>query len=185
MKMTAPASPIPERTLVLVGMMGAGKTVIGRQLAARLGLPFVDSDAEIEAAAGMTIAQFFERYGEPAFREGEQRVLARLLAGPRCVLSTGGGAFINEETRALIKAGAVSVWIKADLETLVRRTEHRDDRPLLLGGDLRQRLADLLAQREPVYAQADMVLISDDRPLDDTVEQLLEALRDTMKQVRV
>ena len=166
-----------DRTLVLVGMMVAGKSAVGRKLAARLGLPFVDSDAEIETAAGMTISRFFEERGEAEFRQGERRVIARLLDGPVCVLSTGGGAFMDDETRALIKQKAVSIWIKADLDTLVKRAARKTDRPLLQGGDLRTRMEQILAEREPTYAEADMNVISDDRPVDDMVERVLHALK--------
>src|ERR1700679_2929074 len=116
----------PDRTIALVGMMGAGKSVVGRRLATRMALPFIDSDAEIESAAGMSIAQFFERYGEQEFREGERRVITRLLAGPVCVLSTGGGAFMDDATRALLHEKAISVWLKADVNVLVERATRRD-----------------------------------------------------------
>jgi shikimate kinase len=184
--MTAPdlASIGSGRSVALVGMMGAGKSAVGRKLAARLKLPFLDSDAEIEAAAGMPIARFFEQFGEPEFRVGERRVIARLLGGERCVLSTGGGAFLDEETRALIREKAVSVWLKADVETLKARATRRDDRPLLKGGDPREILTKLLAERAPVYAEADIAVESDDRPVDDTVERVLKALKDWTKGVR-
>ena len=165
------------RTLVLTGMMGAGKTSVGRRLAAALGLPFADSDVEIESAAGMTISQFFEQFGEEEFRKGERRVITRLLDEPVCVLSTGGGAFMDAETRALIKDKATSIWLHADIDTLLRRTSRRDDRPLLRGGDPRQRLIDLYEQRGPVYATADLTIISDDRPIDETVQAVMTALK--------
>jgi shikimate kinase len=145
-------------------------------LAARLGLPFVDSDAEIETASGMTISQFFETHGEDEFRKGERRVIARLLNGPPCVLSTGGGAFMDAETRALILEKAISVWIKADIEVLVKRAARKDDRPLLQGGDVRERLQSLLAVREPIYAEASLTVESDERPIDDMVERVLNAI---------
>ena len=157
--------------------MVAGKSAVGRRLAARLGLPFVDSDAEIETASGMTISQFFETHGEDEFRKGEKRVIARLLNGPPCVLSTGGGAFMDDDTRALVREKAVSVWIKADIEVLVKRAARKDDRPLLKNGDVRQRLQSLLDAREPAYAEADLTVESDDRPVDDMVERVLNALK--------
>jgi shikimate kinase len=172
------ASIPPGRGVVLVGMMGAGKSAIGRRLAARLGLPFLDSDAEIEAAAGMPIARFVEQFGEPEFRAGERRVIARLLGGGPCVLSTGGGAFLDPDTRALIREKAISVWLKADIETLYTRATRRDDRPLLKSGDPREILAKLLKERAPVYAEADIAVESDDRPVDDTVDRVLKAIRE-------
>src|ERR1043166_3803827 len=127
----------PRKTLVLVGLMGAGKSSVGRRLATRLSLPFVDADQEIEAAAGMTIEEIFGRHGEPAFRDGERRVIARLLDNPVHVLSTGGGAFMDPRTRALIHERATSIWLHAELDELVRRVSRRTDRPLLKGGDPR------------------------------------------------
>ena len=146
------------RTVVLVGLMGAGKTTVGRRLAEQLGAGFRDSDDEVAAAAGMDIPDIFETYGEPAFRRGERRVIARLLAEPPMVLATGGGAFMDAETRAVIAGRAVSVWIRADLDTLVERTARRDDRPLLRNGDPRETLARLMAERHPVYALADVTV---------------------------
>lgn len=168
--------PLRHRTIVLIGMMGSGKSTIGRRLASKLGLAFVDSDQEVEAAAGMTVSQIFERLGEPAFRDGERKVIARLLSGPRLVLSTGGGAFMNEATRALIKNEAVSIWLQADLDVLVDRTSRSDDRPLLKKGDPATILRDLMAVREPVYAQADLTVRSEDRPVDATTDCVLQAL---------
>ena len=150
-----------RRPVVLVGLMGAGKTSVGKRLAAALRVPFVDSDDEIEAAAGMTIPEIFETLGEPAFREGERKVIARLLEGPARVIATGGGAFMNAETRAAIAdAGAVSVWLRADLDTLVERVGRRHTRPLLEGGEPRAILAELMTRRHPVYAGADVVVDS-------------------------
>ena len=143
-----------RRTVVLVGLMGAGKTSVGKRLAESLGVPFRDSDDEIEAAAGMSIPEIFASMGEPAFRAGERKVIARLLDMPPQVLATGGGAFMNAETRALIAEKGVSVWIKADLDTLVERTSRRADRPLLQGGDPRAILGRLMTERHPVYAEA-------------------------------
>lgn len=164
------------RSVVLVGLMGAGKSCVGRRLAARMKLAFLDADAEFEAAAGCTISEYFAKYGEPAFREGERKVIARLMEGPPVVLATGGGAFINEETRARIKDGAVSVWLRADLDLLVRRTSGRDHRPLLKQGDPREILSRLMEQRYPIYAEADLVVDSTDEPPETTVARVLDAL---------
>ena len=165
-----------EKPIVLVGLMGAGKTSIGRRLASRLALPFKDADAEIEAAAGASIPDIFERLGEPAFREGERRVIARLLDEPVHVLATGGGAFMDANTRMLIASRAVSVWLKADLDTLVQRTSRSGHRPLLKTGDPRLILERLIEQRYPVYAEADIVVQSDDRPAERTVDAAFAAL---------
>jgi shikimate kinase len=169
--------PLPERSIVMVGLMGAGKTAIGKRLAASLGLPFVDTDKEIEQAAGCTIPEIFARYGEPAFRDGERRVIARLLAGARCVLATGGGAFMDGETRAAIRAKGLSVWLKADLDTLVRRTARRSNRPLLNSGDPREILSNLMKVRYPVYAEADVHVQSLEAPADETAQRVLDAVR--------
>ena len=173
--MSAPTSR-GGRTVVLIGLMGAGKSSIGRRLANRLGVPFVDADAEIETAAGCTIAEYFERHGETAFRDGERRVIARLLGNPPQVLATGGGAFIVPETRALIAEKAVSVWLRADLDLLVKRCARRDTRPLLKTGDPRKILADLIAERYPVYAQTDVIIDTDDSPHDTMVGRIIAAL---------
>ena len=165
-----------ERTLVLVGLMGAGKSTIGRRLAARLGMPFVDADSEIEAAAGCSIADIFELHGEEAFRDGERRVIERLLGPPVKILATGGGAFMQDETRELIKQGALSLWLRADLDILHRRTSRRTSRPLLLKGNPREVLAGLIAERHPVYAQSDMVIETDDSPHAVVVDRILDAL---------
>lgn len=167
--------PIP-RSIVLVGLMGAGKTSIGKRLAARLHLPFVDADDEIERAAGCSIPEIFERYGEGAFRDGERRVIARLLAGPRCVLATGGGAFVDPDTRAAVKASGLSIWLKADLDTLVRRTARRTNRPLLNRGDPRDVLANLMEIRYPLYAEADIHVQSLEAPPDETTSRVVDAL---------
>jgi shikimate kinase len=170
--------PVPQidRSIVLVGMMGAGKTAIGRRLAAALGWPFTDADQAIETAAGTTIANIFEEIGEPAFRVRERQVIARLLRGKRQVLALGGGAFVDPETRALVRERAVAIWLRADLDVLVRRTARRNDRPLLAGGDPRARLAALLEQRAPIYAEADLVVDSSKGPIGDVVARALEAL---------
>src|SRR2546430_12898864 len=150
-----------RRSVVLVGMMGAGKSSIGRRLAQRLGLAFVDADAEIEAAAGMTIAEIFTSYGEPYFRSGEQRVIARLLDSGSQVLATGGGAFMNAETRAGIRAKGIAVWLKAEFDVLMKRVKRRAtaDRPMLQG-DPAQRIRHLMTERYPVYAEADVTVMS-------------------------
>jgi len=173
-----PRAPVSDnsRSIVMVGLMGAGKSSIGRRLATRLDLPFVDADTEIEAAAGCTIAEFFERHGEAAFRDGERRVIARLLEDGPMVLATGGGAFMDEETRAAIAQTGISVWLRADLDTLVRRTARRAERPLLNTGDPARTLESLMETRHPVYAQADIVVESNDGPPDETVERVVEAL---------
>jgi shikimate kinase len=171
----APPLSLP-RTVALVGLMGAGKTAIGKRLAARLGLPFVDADDEIERAAGFTISEIFERYGEAEFRAGERRVIARLLDGPHQVLSTGGGAYMDRETRGLLRERAITVWLRADLEVLFDRVRKRGHRPLLRQGNPRDVLARLMAERYPVYAAADIVIDSTAQPADITTEQVIEAL---------
>ncbi len=161
---------------MLVGLMGAGKTCVGRRLARRLGRPFVDADDEIVRAAGADIPEIFRRLGEAAFREGERRVIARLLEGPVHVLATGGGAFVDPATRALVRQRAVSVWLRADLDLLDRRTRGRGGRPLLDGPDPRATLAALLAAREPCYAEADVIVESDESPPEKMVDRVLRAL---------
>jgi shikimate kinase len=175
--MEAPAPLSVPRTVALVGLMGAGKSAIGKRLAARLGLPFVDADDEIERAAGCTIAEFFERRGEAEFRAGERRVISRLLAGPAHVLSTGGGAYMDPETRALMRERALTVWLRADLEVLYDRVKRRGNRPLLSNGEPKEILARLMAQRYSVYAEADLIVESTAQPADITTEQVIEALR--------
>jgi shikimate kinase len=166
------------RTLVLVGMMGAGKSSVGKRLAQTLDLPFKDADDEIERAAGLTIPDIFALRGEAEFREGERRVIARLLDDPPHVLATGGGAFINPETRALMRSkNAVSIWLKADPEVLARRVGRKDNRPLLRGKDARQVLTELLAARESAYSQADLIVESNDGPHQHTVDAILAALK--------
>jgi len=164
------ARALGRRSIVLVGMMGAGKSSVGRRLAARLGIPFVDADAEIESAAGRTIAEIFAEHGESYFRAGEARVIARLLdQGPQ-VLATGGGAVMDASTRALIRDKGVSVWLKADLDVLLKRTRRRGDRPLA------DKIKDLLPQREPLYALADITVQSRDEPHDTIVDEVVSAL---------
>jgi shikimate kinase/3-dehydroquinate synthase len=162
--------------IVLVGLMGAGKTAIGRRIAARLGLPFVDADHEIEAAAGMPVAEIFSRYGEQAFRDCERRVIARLLAGGPLVLATGGGAFMDDETRTLVRARGLSVWLRVPLPVLVRRVSGRTDRPLLTGKDAHQVLGELAARRYPIYAEADIVVDCADEPAEGTTSRVAAAL---------
>jgi len=166
------------RSIVLVGMMGAGKSSVGRRLAARLGLPFVDADNEIEAAAGMTIPDIFAKHGEPYFRTGEARVIARLLDGGPQVLATGGGAFMNAETRAAIAAKGVAVWLKAEAETLLRRIKRRGDRPLLMTDDPAATLRNLIEERYPVYADARFTVHSRDVPHEKIVDEIIEVLGD-------
>jgi shikimate kinase len=164
------------RPITLVGLMGVGKTSIGKRLAARLGLSFVDADAEIEVACGMSITEIFERFGEAHFRDGERRVIARLIDGAPKVLATGGGAFMQEDTRALILARSVAVWLDADLATLVQRVRTRNTRPLLKDKDPAQVLQALAAVRNPVYALAPVHVSSNDGPHSEAVEQIIEAL---------
>jgi shikimate kinase len=167
-----------DRPLVLVGLMGAGKSCIGRRLAQRLRLPFIDADREIEQAAGCSIPEIFARHGEQAFRDGERRVILRLLESPPFVLATGGGAFMDPRTRAVIREKAISVWLRADLDLLVRRTGRRGDRPLLQVDDPRAKLAELITTRHPIYAEADLTVDSQDGPPDATLERVLAALAD-------
>ena len=164
------------RSIVLVGLMGAGKTSIGRRLAARLGMPFRDADTEIELAAGCTIPELFSRYGEKAFRDGERRVIRRLLAGDPLVLAFGGGAFIDADTRAVARDEAVSIWLRCPLPTLVRRVSLRDNRPLLADGDPADILERLIVQRYPIYAEADVIVDCGDESPDVTTTQVLNAL---------
>lgn len=166
------------RSVVLVGLMGAGKSCVGRRLATRLGLPFVDADNEIEAAAGCSISEIFAQYGEPAFRDGERRVVRRLLEGPLCILATGGGAFMDADTRRLIEERAISVWLRADLDLLTKRTAGRDHRPLLKAGNPRDILRGLIEKRYGTYALADVTVESMDRPPEVTVDKVVRALAD-------
>lgn len=172
-----------RKTIALVGLMGVGKSSIGRRLAHALDLPFRDADAEVEAAAGRTIAEIFDKYGEPAFREGERKVIARLLDEGPHVLATGGGAFMNDQTRALIKDKAVSVWLKADLEVLARRIARKSDRPLVTGKDPLEVLQAQAAVRYPVYEQADIIVETGDTPHQVAVESILEALQQHVSKV--
>ncbi len=175
--MTAPELSVPK-TIVLIGMMGAGKTCIGRKLAERLGRPFIDADQEIADAAGCSIPDIFARHGEAAFREGERRVIGRLLDEPVHILATGGGAFISEQTRAKIRDKAISVWLRADIDLLLRRVARRNNRPLLQQGEPRQVLEKLMAERYPVYAEADIIVDSMDGPRDAMVNKVYDAIAD-------
>jgi len=165
-----------RKPLVLVGMMGAGKSAIGRRVADRLGLEFADADTEIETAAGCSIPDIFELHGEEGFREGERRVILRLLEGPVRVVATGGGAFMNRETRAAIKERAISVWLRADFETLWRRVSRRGNRPMLKTDNPRETLRALIEERSPVYGEADLAVDSTDGPRSATVDRVIAAL---------
>jgi shikimate kinase len=173
---TPKITPKIGRSIVLVGLMGAGKTCIGSRLAARLGLPFVDADTAIEEAAGCSIADIFEIYGEAAFRDGERRVISRLLEGPVQVIATGGGAFMDSETRARVRERGISIWLRADLDLLLSRTARRNHRPLLNKGDRRTTLQRLMDERYPIYAEADITVDSGRESPDATVERTLESL---------
>jgi shikimate kinase len=164
------------RSLVLVGMMGAGKSSVGRRLAGRLSLPFVDADSEIEAAAGMSISDIFAAHGEASFRSGEQRVIARLLDGGPQVLATGGGAFMNPETRAAIRAKGLSIWLKAEFDVLMRRIKRRNDRPMLKTADPDATLQALIGVRYPIYAEADLTIESREVPHATVVDEIIAAL---------
>ena len=165
-----------HRSIVLVGLMGAGKSTVGKRLATRLGLMFKDADNEIETAAKLTIPDIFAIYGEPSFRDGEERVIARLMREGPLVLATGGGAFMRETTRARIAEGGVSIWLKAELDVLMRRVRKRGGRPLLQTEDPEETLRQLMAQRHPVYATADVEVISRDVAHDRVVQDVMEAL---------
>jgi shikimate kinase len=182
---SAPAGTSPEtdilsalgpRLIVLIGMMGAGKSTIGRRLASRLRLPFLDADSEIETAAGMTIPEIFELHGEPHFRDGEARVIARLLESGPAVLATGGGAFMREETRGRIGDKAVSIWLKADADIIMRRVRRRADRPLLQTADPAGTVSRLITEREPIYQHADITIASREIPHEKIVDECIEAL---------
>ncbi|HEY0928208.1 shikimate kinase [Brevundimonas sp.] len=170
------AIPLHQRTIALVGLMGVGKSTVGRRLAKRLGLPFADGDEEIESAAGMTVSDIFASMGEGEFRAGEARVMRRLLEGPRLVLATGGGAMLNAETRALLKARAVTVWMRADLEVIAQRVQRRDTRPLLRGKDPLETLRTLAEARYPVYGEADLTVDVAGGAHTQAVDAIVEAL---------
>ncbi|MCK0198471.1 shikimate kinase [Ancylobacter sp. 6x-1] len=164
------------RSIVLVGMMGAGKSSIGKRLARRLGMHFADADTEIEQAAGMTIPEIFAAHGEPAFRDGEKRVIARLLENGPIILATGGGAYMNPETREAIALHGISVWLKAELDVLLRRVKRRDDRPLLKAGDPAAILARLIDERYPTYADAHVTVMSHDLPHEVMADAVMSAV---------
>jgi shikimate kinase len=168
---------LPDRPIVLVGLMGAGKTRVGKRLAEILNRPFVDADQEIERETGKTISELFAVIGEPAFRDGERRVIARLLHGPVSVIAAGGGAYMDPVTRVTIRDHGLSVWLRADLETLIARTSRSHKRPLLQGVNKAAKLAELMRVRYPVYAEAELVVDSQPGPVDNTVEAVIRALR--------
>ncbi|HEV2956550.1 MAG TPA: shikimate kinase [Xanthobacteraceae bacterium] len=183
LEVNAPAKPetaiveaLGRRSIVLVGMMGAGKSSVGRRLATRLGLTFVDADTEIEAAAGMSIADIFAAHGEAYFRSGEARVIARLLEGGPQVMASGGGSIMSPDTRALIRVKGVSIWLDADYEILLRRVKRRTDRPLLKTADPAETLRRLLDERRPLYGQADLTIRSRDAPHDTIANEAIAAL---------
>lgn len=169
-------SPPVQRPIVLVGLMGVGKSTVGRRLASRLKLPFADADTEIETAAGMTVTEIFDRFGEPYFRDGERRVIARLMDGRPKVIATGGGAFVNGDTRALILAQATAIWLHADTNVLAERVQRRDTRPLLRGRNPAEVLAELAAKRDPIYAEAHLHVPSHKGPHETTVAAILRAI---------
>lgn len=173
---------MPPKTIVLVGLMGCGKTSIGKRLAKRLELPFHDSDHAVEDAAGCPIKDIFDIYGEDAFRSGEQRVIARLLEQPTHILATGGGSFANEPTRDLIKTKSISVWLNADLDTLAARVSRRNDRPLLGGDNQREVLSQLMDERYPLYSKADIHVQTFDEPTNATVDRVIQAMTDFIRE---
>ena len=170
------AAALGARSVVLVGMMGAGKSTIGRRLSARLGLPFLDADVEIEQAHRLPIPDIFEKYGEPYFRDGEVRVIARLLDNGPAIIATGGGAVMRDETRERIREKAVSIWLKVDTDVIMRRVKRRSDRPLLQTVDPEATVERLVKEREPLYSQADVTIWSRDVPHDKIVDECIEAL---------
>lgn len=173
---TASSPDQKSKPIALVGMMGVGKTSIGRRLAQRLQIPFVDADQEIVDAAGLSIPEIFEKFGEEHFRDGERRVIARLFDGKRKIIATGGGAFVNEETRQLMLERATVIWLDADIDTLVERTARKGDRPLLANGDAREILTKLAQERNPLYAQAHVHVKSQTTPHEATLDAILKAL---------
>tara|TARA_B100000989_G_scaffold262285_1_gene213709 strand:+ start:936 stop:1505 length:570 start_codon:yes stop_codon:yes gene_type:complete len=167
-----------KKTIVLVGIMGAGKTTVGKILADRIGVKFIDADQEIERAAGCTITDFFKKYGEVEFRKGEERVISRILAGQPCVLATGGGAFMSQATRLLIKKTATSIWLRVGFEVLEKRLEKRSGRPLLQTVDPQQTLKELIKERYPIYNYADFIVDGENDGVDTTVSRVIECLDD-------
>jgi shikimate kinase len=182
---TRVARLLAGRTIVMVGMMGAGKSSIGRRLASRLGMAFADADSEIEQAANATIPEIFEEHGEAYFRDGERRVIRRLLDGKPKVLATGGGAFIQPETRAAIQAAGISIWLKADRDLLLARVKRRNNRPLLQDGDPAEIIEKLIAERYPVYAEAAIHIQSRDIAHDAVIDDILAALADHLEREAV
>lgn len=176
----SPQIHIPK-SIALVGMMGAGKTSVGQKLAFILGLPFFDSDLVLEQEQGLTVANYFATHGENAFRKAEEKTIATLLAGPKAVLSLGGGAYISVETRKKLRVGAITVWLKADLETLLHRAMRQGKRPLLETSDPRQTMKMILSAREAIYAEADLIIESDNRPVALTAERVQKALEVKLK----
>lgn len=174
--LSQPRSVVGNKSIVLVGLMGAGKSSVGRRLATALNLPFKDADTEIELASNLTVPEFFEKHGEKAFREGERKVISRLLADTQHVLATGGGAYMDPETRDIIATNGCSVWLRADLETLLKRCLKRNTRPLLLQGDPKQILNDLIQKRYPVYGEADITVEGGDGPHENVVKKIISAL---------
>jgi shikimate kinase len=181
--MSSSPGPFPK-TIALVGLSGVGKSSVGRRLANALGMPFRDADVEVEAAAGRPIAEIFAQYGEAAFRDGERRVIARLLSEAPHVLATGGGAFMHADTRQLIKDKAISIWLKADIEILARRVSRKDSRPLLAGKDPLDVLAEQARGRYPAYAEADITVETGDTPHQTAVEAILKALAERAETAR-
>ncbi|MGD9867296.1 MAG: shikimate kinase [Hyphomicrobiales bacterium] len=175
-KATRIGSRLGDKSVVLIGLMGAGKTAVGRRLASQLSLPFVDADSEIERAAGMTVSEIFNGHGEAYFREGERKVIARLLENGPQVLATGGGAYMNEDTRRNVAARGVSVWLRADLPVLLERVARRDNRPLLKRGDPAEIMKKLMDERYPIYEQSDITVRSRDVPHDVIVDEIVNAL---------
>jgi shikimate kinase len=169
--------PIAERSILLVGMMGSGKSTVGRRLAARLGLPFYDADEEIEKAADLSISEIFQRYGEAHFRDGERRVITRLIDGPRCVIATGGGAFAEDNTRAEILARGLAIWLDVPIPVLVERVSRRNHRPLLHGRNPAEVIADLMDKRAPAYAEAHLRVRCDASPHARAVDAVLAAMK--------
>lgn len=182
---TRVARLLAGRTIVMVGMMGAGKSSIGRRLASRLGMAFADADSEIEQAANATIPEIFEEHGEAYFRDGERRVIRRLLDGKPKVLATGGGAFIQPETRAAIQAAGISIWLKADRDLLLARVKRRNNRPLLQDGDPAEIIEKLIAERYPIYAEAAIHIQSRDIAHDAVIDEILAALADHLEREAV
>jgi shikimate kinase len=169
-----------RRSIVLIGLMGAGKTAVGRRLANRLDLPFIDADTEIEVAAGASVSEIFAEHGEAYFRQGERKVIARLLEGGPQVLATGGGAYMNADTRAAIKKHGLSIWLKADLKVLLKRVGRRSSRPLLTGDDPEKLMKKLMEQRYPIYAEADVTVESRDVPHEVIVSAVIDALAEKL-----